>query len=351
MLSVFSDSVTLPQDVCALIFDYLDYPMKRILPFVNQRFYYASFVDMDLFGSNFNFDSFDALPFFTIVIFAIEVDSLTLLDWVFCFNPTLSQLSPYQITQIHRAAVEFGRLEILIWFKKRGIHFQFDYDACSIAAERGHLDLVKWLHLDNEVALEVDESLSPVRDLLDYQVGFVKRQSNVCLSAAKGGHLEIIKWARNKGCSLGNRETFAAILGKTRRIDIIEWAWDFGGYHDNYTLFSLTSLSRYAAAYGNFHVLKWCLSKTNIWNSEILGFALIAGHLNILEFIHNEGFICTEASVASTAARHGHLDILIWQREHGGNWDESVCTLSKSHAHIQDWIHRNGCPCSCPRIS
>jgi len=46
------------------------------------------------------------------------------------------------------------------------------------------------------------------------------------------------------------------------------------------------------------------------------------------------------------AAAGGHLEVLMWAREHGCNWDEFTCAFAAEGGHLEvsQWVREHGCP-------
>ena len=73
-------------------------------------------------------------------------------------------------------AAERGCLGTLKSLHRRG-HVTFDEDLCALAAQGGHLEVLKWLH----------ENGYPWNE-------------DTCELAARHGHLGVLQWARANGC-------------------------------------------------------------------------------------------------------------------------------------------------------
>lgn len=45
------------------------------------------------------------------------------------------------------------------------------------------------------------------------------------------------------------------------------------------------------------------------------------------------------------AARAGHLEVLVWARENGCDWDASTCSAAAENGHLAvlNWVRENGC--------
>jgi hypothetical protein len=77
-------------------------------------------------------------------------------------------------------AVQFGRLKILQYFKKRG--YDWSSNTCAIAARNGHLLVLQWMRTRNK------------------RWGQCPWDKYTCFAAARNGHLHVLQWARANGC-------------------------------------------------------------------------------------------------------------------------------------------------------
>ena len=324
---------SLPEELHKLIS--IDESMFKVLAFVNKNLY--SLLKLQLQNG-----FFLHFYFIEIIQYAIKVNSLNLVEWTFFYNPRffLPRLDSSTSVFIHRCAVKYGRLDILIWFHQCGIKFTYDDNACCVAAEGGHFELVKWLHLENHLPLKID---------------FDIRYFSFLHCAAKGGNLEIIQWACSQGAGFSNSADvafFARNVATNGHIDILKWAWDYS-YCKQFKNDFIKSAAEGAAFGGFIHILEWILSldsTSTILGLDVCTYAATNGHLDTIKWLHSRDFPCLLLDVGIAAAQNGHLNVLIWIYEQDCDLI-LFCVFSKSHAHIQDWLHRNGCPCSCRRIT
>lgn len=171
-------------------------------------------------------------------------------------------------------------------YKNMG-HFGFAYEAMSVAALYGQLDMLKWLH-ENEY------------------YGY----SDACESAAEGGHLECLKF-----------------LYENRRI-IDKW-------HD--------CIFRKAAANGYIECLKYAHSCGHKFHMYVFTDAATHGCFECMQFLHSIG-VPIDAYVFSCAASYGNLEYMEWLRKIGCPSDERACSVAakKGHLNCLVWLHKNG---------
>ncbi|KJE97947.1 hypothetical protein CAOG_08013 [Capsaspora owczarzaki ATCC 30864] len=93
------------------------------------------------------------------------------------------------------------------------------------------------------------------------------------------------------------------------------------------------------------------LDNTNPWKGYIAAMAQQTGHvdLKLVRWADSNHFPW-DASVCSTAARVGRLDVLQWARANGCPWDESICTIAAALGYRETlkWAQENGCPMNQP---
>ena len=131
---------------------------------------------------------------------------------------------------VNEAAAD-GRLDILIDFHRIYKNKCYWYEkTCSIAAEYGHLDCLKYLYVNG-----------------------CPWDGWTCYYAALNGHLECLKYAHENGCP-----------------------WSIG------TCFS-------AANKGHLECLKYAHENGCLWDNETCYFAAVNGHLDCLEYAHKNG--------------------------------------------------------------
>ena len=166
---------------------------------------------------------------------------------------------------------------------------------CSVAAENGHLDVLKWLREENDPPCPWSEM--------------------TCAYAAQNGHLESLKWLRSEGCPWD------------------EWA------------------CKEAAANGDLESLKWLRSEGCPWDEWTCAYAARGGHLEVLKWLRKENDPpCPwDEETCAYAADHGHLEVLKWLRKEGCPWDERTCEEAAVNGDLAmlRWLRKENDP-PCP---
>lgn len=293
---------------------------------------------------------------------------------------TVSSHKPY-------AAARYGWMDVL-----EGAYAQSAGDGVTDqrwaqeAAKGGRVDVLEWLH---EHKCDWDSEM-------------------VALAAARKGHLCVLQWITSHGCTLHRRAmSDAATRG---HFEIVKWLWENGVRHDTQTACNFaanvghlmmvqwlcerspmnqTMVCQWAAAGGQVRVLEWCAMSGFEWSTkDIIAKAVGNGHINVLEWAltmlstgtdggqvplppvsnhavaeaaargHMEtlrwiGARGTRASDnewraggSTGAVRKGRIDILLWLRAHGYEWDETACmnvAASRGDLDMLEWLMRHGC--------
>lgn len=182
------------------------------------------------------------------------------------------------------AAAASGSLELLEYLSSKGC--PRDETACSMAAERGHLHVLKWLRGSNPC--QWDE--------------------RACQRAVEGGQFEVLKWLRSYSihastggpCPWG--ESTCASAAEAGRLDILEWVREGEG--------SFRPDGTYDPC---------------PWDCSTCYFAMVGGHLDLLKWVRSEERLGGQCPW-----------IMIY----------FVYLSSKSCTETLKWALENGCPCS-----
>lgn len=154
----------------------------------------------------------------TYLYFAASYGQLDILKYL--FENELSFFFPSSsLSWLITCAALNGHLNIIIWLRQMNIS-TFHTDACSIAADRGYLGVLQWLHKNG-----------------------CPWNEEVCIKAASRGHLNILQWALRNGCPYNNLMLQKAV--KYGMIHVLDWLkqqedllsldWNYGTLV-NYTL-------------------------------------------------------------------------------------------------------------------
>ena len=166
-------------------------------------------------------------------------------------------MKQYREETVNKAAAN-GRLDILIDFHRIYKNKCYWYEeTCSIAAEYGHLDCLKYLH----------ENGCPWNEY-------------TCYSAALDGHLDCLKYLHENGCPWNEFTCrYAALMGN---LECLKYAHENGCPWDRYVCAS-------AALYGNVECLKYAHKNGCPWSSNTCTCAAENGHIECLKYAYENG--------------------------------------------------------------
>jgi hypothetical protein len=232
-------------------------------------------------------------------------------------------------------------------------------ELCATAAERGDLELLKWLHAHecpwdvetcNWLAFKGDiDSLKWARQ----QPEGCPWDETTCSYAAEGGQLHTLQWAREQGCPWDEWTCYnAAWKGNLR---MLQWARANGcAWHRENVL-------RVAAMHAGVDMLEWLQGHSGKpWSDEDKAAMLlpsspawptsfIGSTTGMFQQIPDVEICWTEAAMQ-------------WALANGCTWGEWQCqklnpdlyTIENNRSNaisVFAWAHKNGCPCTCDRSS
>ncbi len=116
-------------------------------------------------------------------------------------------------------------------------------------------------------------------------------------------------------------------------------------YYDTYKAnYDFSSICNNAAIGGHLDILIWGRLNGCDWNNDALMYAAQYGHLHIIKYI-SKYIHKKDADICARAALNGHLNILIWAKEHGYRCNENVCRNASlgGHLEILIWAINNKC--------
>ena len=215
--------------------------------------------------------------------------------------------------------------------------------SCALAAERGHLGLLKHLH-ENGYSWNEETCLMAAKgghvDVLKYaHENGCPWNGRTCDAAAKMGHVNALRYAHENGCpwQTKNKST-CEIAAERGHLDVLKYAREKGCPWDEETC-------KAASKGGHLDVLKYLHEKKCPWSEESCEWAADGGHFDVLKYLHENG--CpwgVETCVA--AAEFGHLDVLKYAHKNGCPWDKETCTFAAMGGHLDalKYAHENGCP-------
>ncbi|KAK1943432.1 putative ankyrin repeat protein [Phytophthora citrophthora] len=228
-------------------------------------------------------------------------------------------------------------------------HGYCDYPAdrlCSVidaAAGNGHLAIVQYLlrirdKTENEQAAK-DNALKYPDQIDRYKMpGCTIVAMDL---AAAHGHLAVVQWFHSncfEGCTAVAVATAMDLDAKNGYLEIVKWL------HTNRSEGCTIDAMNGAAGSGHLHVVKWLHEhRSEGCTNYAMNLAAGRGHFEMLKWLHEnrmEG--CTVAAM-DNAATGGNLDIVKWLHSHGANCTTGAMdrAAKDNHLCVFRWLLEN----------
>jgi len=149
-----------------------------------------------------------------------------------------------------------------------------------------------------------------LRSVLEWAIQHGAKLDSYCMYyAAESGHLTLVRWLHEE------RHVFIDVTTtdwavKADNIELMQYVMEKGAELTDNTL-------RLAAKYGSKNMVQWLHDEHRIpWSSDVCTGAAENGHLSLLQYLHLRG--CEwDDDTTDKAAEEGHLDVLQWAIENG----------------------------------
>ncbi|KAL3663193.1 hypothetical protein V7S43_011603 [Phytophthora oleae] len=252
-------------------------------------------------------------------------------------------------------------------------------ETMMLTAERGFLDVVKWLyteyHSDPTVTLfwvrgQVDEN-GYNEDVEEFD-GVKSAFCSVVDATAGKGHLAIVKYLLQVGCKAENEQARQRRRTETKaskpplpttavcttvsmdaaaahsHLDVVQWL------HFNCSQGCTTTAIDLSAYNGHLETVKWLHANRNEGcSTDAMDGAAASGHLHVVKWLHEHTSEGCTTDAMDVAASGGHFEVLKWLHE---NRTEG-CTIAAmdgvaayGHFNIVKWLHRHEQKCSTPAM-
>jgi len=213
-------------------------------------------------------------------------------------------------------AARGGHLDIIRWLQYKGI--KIDSSTCDGAAWGGHIDIIDTL----------------LKDGIDSR--------NMTLWCVIGGQLETLKTLRSYGYTIPhNRHGYTCELACEKgNVEMVKYLIE-----EEHQVCDIQSYIQ-AVTNGHVGVLKYLIENIHspdlLNDLDIMGTAAHYRQLEILKYLIQDGFPCTEF-VMHKASLGGDINIVKFLHESGCEWDSSVYT---GNIEIMQYAYDEGCPFS-----
>ena len=222
---------------------------------------------------------------------------------------------------VTKSAAKGGNLEVLKFLLS--LDCPMAEDVCIIAAENGHLELLKWAKLNSNVWQ--DAMMFP--------------------AAAKSSREDLHQWLLELHCPFMENESFP-IAYELKNFKFIKFALANGSTVLDDDL--KYELRRTASLIGDLEVFKWAHSTASTLRSSLTRIQAYEGHVHILEWrrVHEFEF-CWDKSALLTACQRGHIHVLEWAIDKYGCCDVianecfqiALRFYRPCHLHLLSFIH------------
>lgn len=245
---------------------------------------------------------------------AVLYDDVYLLQWI---SQTFQEhiLTP----EVCATAARFARMNSLLWMKEN--FCEWDSTICAEAARKGHLRVLEWLIAEK---CPYDET--------------------TCEAAVDGGHLNVLKWLLQHTTPCPCDERCSKKAASRGYLSILQWMVDKRLPWDGETLYE-------AARCGHENVVRWA-RENGCPLDEKLTFAIFeavyATDMNTLRILQRRG-CCSELQqieICKQAARYRNKEVLVWAHSHGFAWDVWTCAYTAEHGDLEflRWLRERNCP-------
>ncbi|KAK1935385.1 putative ankyrin repeat protein [Phytophthora citrophthora] len=217
---------------------------------------------------------------------------------------------------------------------------------CSVvdtAACNGHLEIVQYLL---QVGGQVEEERTPKRRCIDTFTDLGSRLEMPVKAgfttaamdiAAAHGHLGIVQWLR-ANCSEGCTTAAMDLAAEHGHLEDVKWL------HANRKEGCTSDAMNGASARGHLHVVKWLHEYTTEGcTTDAMDNAAGGGHLEVLKWLHeNRTEGCTVDAMDSVAG-NGNFDMVKWLHNHGAECTTEAMdrAANRGRLRVLRWLFEN----------
>ncbi|CAK4505122.1 unnamed protein product [Aphanomyces euteiches] len=261
-------------------------------------------------------------------------------------------------------AAQNGHLEMVKFLHVR--KHKCTSDAMDLAAKFGHYDVVLFLH-ENRTEGCTTDAMDKAAGLgkLDLVKFLHENRAEGCTKkamdkAAKGGHIRVLEFLhknRSEGCTAIVAMEAAARRGHT---EIVRWLHEVRGerippgswtneteigryYNEHKSCTCAVKALENSAAAGDLLVVKSIFRGQRKYGPNPMDVAATNGHLEVLTFLHEHKQTCTTAAMDGAIA-NGHLKVVQFLhafRTEGFSKDAMYQAIENGHIEIVNWLAAN----------
>lgn len=199
-------------------------------------------------------------------------------------------------TQALRGAAVGGHLHILQWLQQQESVYWLP-DILDLAAWGGHLEILQWMHQTHEPLAQIEHHLNVFDPALE-------DKARAMDGAAGQGHLQVVQWLHEnwtQGCTVKAMDDAAA----NGHFQVVQYL------HEHRTEGCSTLAMDQAASNGHLDIVKFLNShRSEGYSCEAMTGAAANGHLDVIRWLHENCLLTWEQEAVDEAARNGHLRVV-----------------------------------------
>ena len=160
--------------------------------------------------------------------------------------------------------------------------------------------------------------------------------TNVLDKAAQRGDFQVVRWLIRNGCRIG-RKTLELAVGSNN----LELCYFLECHNAKVTL----KCTELAVKAHNFPLFQWLFSKQcPVYPTATIVTAAANGNMEVLDWIPESEY--QDSNSCTAAAKTGNLELVLWTRERGCDWDESTAAAAAESGNLDvlRYVLENKCP-------
>lgn len=228
---------------------------------------------------------------------------------------------------VHETA-QSGELKLLKWLINLG--FKFNHETYFAAGRGNQIEVIDYLDSYHRQAFIGAAESGHYDFFLHFGYHPFVPDSTAARAAAEAGHLEVLQYidAGPHRCQVGMME--AAAKGGHQKI--VEWLYN--------EKFPWEQAAVFAVMEGHFELLKWMMGHGCPQSPLIYVGAAEGGHLQILIWLHQSGYIADIYNCMAGALINGHLEVAKWLFSQGCPLHEAAIenAVTKGYLKIFIWL-------------
>lgn len=239
-------------------------------------------------------------------------------------------------------AAEYGSLNTLKSVLAHQAGVKITRSLARLAANGGHLDCLKYLHLNGcpidiytcQAAAMGDQLLCLAYLIEECNISIALCRS--VLSHAASSSVECLNYLFDKGCQCDM--SAAVCAAEAGNLECLKCLSENGVQFTHTTTIS-------AASSGHLDCLTYIVEHGGMLSLRAMSQAALGGHLDCLAYLHSVECGWSVNTCRAAAAR-GHLNCLVYLHEHGCPWNERTTALAAQNEHEPCLLYalQHGCP-------